>query len=48
MALAAAKLSAGMHTVHVAYWQGPGPLALVLDVARPGETYHVFRIDEPL
>jgi hypothetical protein len=48
MALAAARLTAGPHTIRVPYWQGPGPLALVLEVARPGEPYHVFQIDQPL
>jgi hypothetical protein len=48
MALAAARLSAGRHTLRVPYWQGPGPLALVLEIARPGGSYHVFWVDEPL
>jgi hypothetical protein len=48
MALGAARLTAGRHTIHVPYWQGPGPMALVLDVARPGEPYHVLRVDRPL
>ncbi len=48
MALAAARLTSGPHTIRVPYWQGPGPLALILEVARPGEAYHVFRIDQPL
>jgi hypothetical protein len=48
MAKAAAQLTAGPHTLRVPYWQGPGPLALVLEVARPGEPYHVFQIDQPL
>ncbi len=47
-ALGAARLSAGSHTIRVPYWQGPGPLALVLEVARPGEAYHVFHVDETL
>lgn len=48
MALARAQLTAGRHTIRVEYWQGPGPLALMLEVARPGEAYHVFRVDQPL
>jgi hypothetical protein len=48
MALAAAKLTAGQHTIRVPYYQAAGPLALVLEVARPGEAYHVFRVDQPL
>jgi hypothetical protein len=48
MAFAAASIGAGRHTLRVPYWQGPGPLALVLEVARPGEDYHVFQIDRPL
>jgi hypothetical protein len=48
MALAAAQLAAGRHTVRVPYYQAAGPLALVLEVARPGEAYHVLRVDEPL
>jgi hypothetical protein len=48
MALAAARLTAGRHTIRVPYWQAAGPLALVLEVARPGEAYQVFRVDQPL
>lgn len=48
MALGAAQMAAGRHTIRVPYWQGPGPLALVLEVARPGEDYRVFRMDVPL
>jgi hypothetical protein len=48
MAMAAASLAGGRHTIRVGYWQGPGPLALVLEVARPGDTYRVFRVDQPL
>jgi hypothetical protein len=48
MALAAAQLTAGRHTIRVPYYQAAGPLALVLEVARPGEAYHVFRVDQPL
>jgi PA14 domain len=48
MALAAASLTAGVHTIHVPYYQAAGPLALVLEVARPGQPYQVFRLDRPL
>lgn len=48
MAYADARIEAGRHTLRVEYWQGPGPLALVLDVAKPGEAYHVMRVDEGL
>jgi hypothetical protein len=41
-------LDAGAHTIAVPYWQGPGPMALILEVARPGEGYHVLRLDQPL
>jgi PA14 domain len=41
-------LGAGPHVIAVPYWQGPGPLSLVLEVARPGEGYDVFRADRPL
>jgi PA14 domain len=48
MAPGAAGIAAGRHTIRVAYWQGPGPLALVLEIARPGEPFRVFRFDQPL
>jgi hypothetical protein len=44
----AATLGAGPHSIAVPYWQGPGPMALVLEVARPGEGYQIFRVDRPL
>jgi hypothetical protein len=44
----AVQLSAGTHAITVPYWQGPGPMALVLEVAGPGEAYRIFRPDEPL
>ena len=44
----AAYLTAGEHAIAIPYWQGPGPLALTLDVARPGEDYATFRFDQPL
>jgi PA14 domain len=44
----AVALTAGQHRIRVAFWQGPGPLALILEVARPGEGYQVFRADRPL
>ena len=48
MILGAASITAGPHTIRVPYWQGAGPMALVLEVARPGEAYHVLRLDQPL
>jgi hypothetical protein len=48
MAFAAARIPAGRHTLRVAYWQGPGPLALMLEVARDGEGYQLLRMDRPL
>ncbi|HEY3821122.1 MAG TPA: PA14 domain-containing protein [Polyangiaceae bacterium] len=48
MALAAAQISAGRHTIRVPYYQAAGPLALVLEVAGPGEPYRVFQLDQPL
>ena len=42
------QLAAGRHTILVPYWQGPGPLALILEVARPGEPYQIFHTDRPL
>ncbi len=44
----AVLLAAGPHHIAVPYWQGPGPLALILEVAAPGEGYHVFRPGVPL
>jgi hypothetical protein len=34
--------------IDVPYWQGPGPLALILEVARPNAAFEVFRVDQPL
>ena len=48
MAMGAARLTAGQHTIRVPYYQAAGPMALVLEVARPGEGYHVLRVDQPL
>jgi len=47
-AVASSTLGAGPHSIAVPYWQGPGPLALVLEVAPAGGSYHVLRVDEPL
>jgi PA14 domain len=44
----AVSLAAGPHPIAVPYWQGPGPLTLTLEVARPGESYEVFQLDRPL
>jgi PA14 domain len=42
-------LRPGPHRIHVPYFQGPrDELALVLEVAPPGEAYRVFRTDRPL
>ena len=43
-----ARLEVGRHRIAVPYWQGPGPMELVLEVARPGDRYHVFRLDHSL
>lgn len=48
LATGAASIAPGKHAIRVEYWQGPGPLALMLEVARPGEPFHVLRVDEPL
>ena len=45
---AAVPLAAGLHPIAVRYWQGPGPLALILEVARPGEAFETFHLDRPL
>lgn len=44
----AVYLEAGTHSIGVPYWQGPGPMALTLEVAPPGEGYEVFQLDRPL
>lgn len=44
----AVRLAAGTHGIAVPYWQGPGPLALLLEVARPGAGYEIFHMDRPL
>jgi hypothetical protein len=44
----AVYLQPGVHTVTVPYWQGPGPMALMLEVAPPGSGYEIFRVDRPL
>jgi PA14 domain len=43
-----AALGPGPHRIAVPFWQGPGPLALILEVAPPGEGYQIFRMDRPL
>jgi PA14 domain len=48
VATGVARLAGGSHRIRVPYWQGPGPLALILEVARPGEQYQIFRMDQPL
>lgn len=44
----AVTLGAGEHRIRVAFYNGPGPLALILEVARPGESYRIFRANRPL
>jgi hypothetical protein len=44
----AVELAPGPHTISVPYWQGPGPLALMLEVSRPGQGYEIFQLDRPL
>ena len=45
---ATVQLSVGTHVIDVPYWQGPGPLALILEVAPEAGTFEVFRADQPL
>jgi hypothetical protein len=43
----AVNLTAGIHTIRVAYFQGPREeVALTLKVAGPGQRLHVFSTDE--
>lgn len=44
----AVVLAAGVHHVEVQYWQGPGPMALILEIARPDEGFGVFSTATPL
>jgi len=41
-------LTAGPHHVHVPFYNGKGPMALILEVARPGQAYEILRVDQPL
>jgi hypothetical protein len=41
-------LTPGVHRLHVPYYNGPGPMALTLEVARPGGPWEVLRVDQPL
>jgi hypothetical protein len=43
-----AVLAAGRHHIRVPYYNGPGPMALTLEFARPGEDYEILRADRPL
>ena len=44
---AEARLSGGIHTIRVSYFQGPAPgLALVLAVAGPGEHWRIFDMND--
>lgn len=41
------KLNSGVHRIRLAYFQGPRTeVALVLSVARPGEDWRIFDMDE--
>jgi PA14 domain-containing protein len=42
------SLAPGPHRIDIPYWQGPGPMSLVLEAARPGEGYDVFHLDREL
>jgi hypothetical protein len=44
----AVRLEAGTHSIAIPYWQGPGPMALILEVAAPGQAYDVFIAGRPL
>ena len=45
--LASRRLAGGMHTIRVPYFQGPGSVvALMLEVAGPGEQPRIFSTDE--
>jgi len=45
--LGSIRLAGGMHTIRVPYFQGPREtVALILDVAGPGEEPRVFSTDE--
>jgi hypothetical protein len=41
-------LTPGVHSVHVPFYNGPGPMALTLEVARPGGAWEILRVDQPL
>jgi PA14 domain len=41
-------LTPGVHRVHVPFYNGPGPMALELEVARPGGPWETLRVDQPL
>jgi PA14 domain len=42
-----ATLKSGVHRIRVSYFQGPRfSVALILDVARPGEEWHAFNMDQ--
>ena len=43
----AVDLSGGIHRIRLAYFQGPRfEVALILSVARPGESFRIFNMDE--
>ena len=41
-------LEKGTHRIGAPYWQGPGPMALTLEVAAPGRGYEIFDLDRTL
>jgi hypothetical protein len=41
-------LDAGPHRIRVPYYDGPGPMALTLEVARPGQPYEILHLDRTL
>ena len=44
---ASLKLSTGIHRIRVSYFEGPRfQVALVLEVAKPGEVFQIFSTDE--
>jgi hypothetical protein len=44
----AVALEPGLHRIRVPYYDGPGPMALTLEVARPGQGFEILRLDRPL
>jgi hypothetical protein len=44
----AAALEPGLHRLRVPFYDGPGPMALTLEVARPGQDFEILQLDRPL